>query len=394
MDTPHPHLLVNRVSGLLSAEGLAFTEERTALIVCELLGCRGWNELLARWWLPGAIPADEELSRGIVAARRYGQIMVFFRAGLSHAQAVEAVHGLRPTSAVGVSLPEEFPVEGFCVRDGYYVRITRDDNHYVEYGLGRRAGGVLQVQVSLSRHRIEGEWRDAVAKAWDVLASSEEELRLSFIESRGFFRCYGGLPIQTSFGSMDLIEVISEGIVRASVSGGDDPGCYILSDKATRKMPGFSIFESHPKGYNVMAADGMGLMVPMVFRRDFTSSEISSAEEEISEDFPVTYRILKGEIATTVANYHAASFEWDEDHDPNNLPEFIMIEKLRVTDAGRNIVVMAVKTEDYLKKLSAPDGYLFVIPAAEVDENLIIDPARHRLLRADGLQIKVVRDED
>jgi hypothetical protein len=85
----------------------------------------------------------------------------------------------------------------------------------------------------------------------------------------------------------------------------------------------------------------------------------------------------------------AVIMEWDDEHEPEDFPEYVLVEKLKT--AGKSVVVMGVLTDDVLKGQEVLDGHLFLMPAEDYRKHLPIDPGKHRKLQSRHMAIKIVK---
>jgi hypothetical protein len=132
----------------------------------------------------------------------------------------------------------------------------------------------------------------------------------------------------------------------------------------------------------------MGLIVPMVFPDVFSADERRRAERLLAADHPLTYAVLAGGMLDR-SNMSAVVMEWDDDHEPEDFPEYMIVEKLK--SSGKSVVVMGILTDDALKGREVIDGHLFVMPAEDYRRHLPIDPGKHRKLQSQNMAIKILR---
>jgi hypothetical protein len=349
--------------------------------------------LLDDWWSPGVAVDDLHLSEGYVAARRSRQLEMLSAAGVEHAAALAILYETHPTSNVAPETIETETIEmdGFVVRDGMFVRIEeRGEAWLIQDGFGHIGpDGRLVVDAATGVSERFPSKRAAAEAACSLLKERVSELRERFFEKRSFFRFVPGKLFETPMGTMDMVEVISPDIARAFMSGSSDAGCYVLAEKAADALPAFAIFEREQtdrRGF--LDAEGMGLIVPILFPKVFSAEERLRAERALAADHPLTYAVLAGGMLDR-SNMSAVMMEWDDDHEPEDFPEYMVVEELKST--GKSVIVMGVLTDDVLNRRDVADGHLFQMPAEDFHRNLPIDPRKHKMLHSKNMAIKIVR---
>ncbi len=388
----NPHSVKSALSAALVRQASPLADADVARLVAVMCGCSEWSALLDAWWSPAAPADDLHLSVGYLAARRNRQLEVLCGAGVGYGSSLSALYEAHPTSA---SAPEDIDatcvdLQGFLVRDGMFVQLLERDGRWkVRDGLGHLGGdGGLVIDAAFGDTELFRDRREAVDAACAILIRHVAELRERFFEKRSFFRFRGGRLFETPTGSMDTVEVISPQMARAFMSGSSDAGCYVLAPSAADALPPFALFEREKDGRGFLDAEGMGLIVPMVFPGDFSADERHRAERLLAADHPLTYAVLAGGMLDR-SNMSAVIMEWDDDHEPDDFPEYVIVEKLKT--AGKSVVVMGVLTDDVLRGQEVLDGHLFLMPAEDYRRHLPIDPGKHRRLQSKNMTIKILK---
>lgn len=388
----NPHSMKSDLAAALARHAAPLADGDVARLVAAICGCSGWDGLLDAWWSHAAPDDDLLLSAGYLAARRSRQLEVLCSAGVGYAPALAALYEAHPTSAFS---PEDIgaeavDIQGFLVRDGMFVQLLERDGQWkVRDGLGRLGGdGGLVIDAAFGDTELFPDRRSAADAACAILARHVAELRERFFEKRSFFRFRRGRLFETPTGSMDTVEVISAQIARAFMSGGSEAGCYVLAPEAADTLPPFALFERERDRRGFLDAEGIGLIVPMVFPREFSADERRRSERLLAADHPLTYAVLAGGMLGR-SNMSAVIMEWDDDHEHEDFPEYMIVEKLR--SAGKSVMVMCVLTDDVLKGQEVLDGHLFLMPAEDYRRDLPVDPGRHRKLLSKNMAIKIVK---
>jgi hypothetical protein len=380
------------LSVALARHASTLADADVARLVALLCGCSGWSGLLDAWWSPSAPVDDLHLSAGYLAARRSRQLEVLCGSGIGQAPALSVLYEAHPTSAFAPDNIDAAAVdlEGFLVRDGMFVQlIERDGRWRVRDGLGHLGeGGSLVIDATYGDAGMFPVRWEAAEAACAILGRHVAELRERFFEKRSFFRFRSGRLFETPTGDMDTVEVVSEQIARAFMSGSSEAGCYVLAPSAADALPVFAVFEREADRRGFLDAEGMGLIVPMVFPDVFSADERRRAERLLAADHPLTYAVLAGGMLDR-SNMSAVIMEWDDDHEPEDFPEYMIVEKLK--SSGKSVVVMGILTDDALKGREVIDGHLFVMPAEDYRRHLPIDPGKHRKLQSENMAIKIVR---
>jgi hypothetical protein len=313
-------------------------------------------------------------------------------AGIGYGEALAALYEAHPTSALA---PEDIDAavidrEGFLVRDGMFVQLLERDGRWrVRDGLGHLGDdGSLVIDAAYGDSDLFGDRREAAEAAGTILGRHVADLRERFFEKRSFFRFRSGRLFETPTGSMDTVEVVSPEIARAFMSGSSEAGCYVLAASAADALPVFAVFEREADRRGFLDAEGMGIIVPMVFPAAFSAEERHRAERVLAADHPLTYAVLAGGMLDR-SNMSAVIMEWDDDHEPEDFPEYMIVEKLK--SSGKSVLVMGILTDDVLNRREVADGHIFVMPAEDYRRHLPIDPGKHRKLQSGGMAVKIVR---
>lgn len=388
----NPHSVKAALAAALARHGSPPVSADAGRIVAAMCECSDWGGLLDAWWSHAVTADDLHLSAGYLAARRSRQLEVLCNAGVGYPEALAALYEAHPTSA---SAPEDIDaavidVEGFLVRDGMFVQILERDGRWkVRDGLGHLGGdGGLVIDSAYGDTEPFSTRRKAAEAARASLERHVTELRERFFEKRSFFRFRGGQLFETPTGNMDTVEVISPEIARAFMSGSSEAGCYVLDGKAADALPAFAMFERDKNGRGFLDAEGMGLIVPMVFPDVFSTDERRRAERLLAAEHPLTYAVLAGGMLGR-SNMSAVIMEWDDEHEPEDFPEYVIVEKLKA--AGKSVVVMGVLTDELLKGQEVLDGHLFLMPAEDYRRHQPIDPGKHTRLQSRNMAIKIVK---
>lgn len=388
----NPHSVKAALAAALARHGSPLSAVDAGRIVATMCECADWGDLLDAWWSHAATADDLHLSAGYLAARRSRQLEVLNNAGVGYAEALSALYEAHPTSAYAAEDIDAavIDLEGFLVRDGMFVQLLERDGRWkVRDGLGHLGGdGGLVIDSAYGDTELFSTRSEAAEAACAKLERHVKELRERFFEKRSFFRFRGGRLFETPTGSMDAVEVISPQIARAFMSGSSEMGCYVLDAKAADALPPFATFEREKDGRGFLDAEGMGLIVPMVFPEVFSTDERRRSEMLLAADHPLTHAVLAGGMLGR-SNMAAVIMEWDDEHEPEDFPEYVIVEKLK--SAGKSVVVMGVLTDELLKGQEVLDGHLFLMPAEDYRRHLPIDPGKHRRLQSRNMAIKIVK---
>lgn len=390
----NPHHVRHLVMVALERHGMPCDEAGAGDLLASLLDAGDWSRLLDAWGTP-AMPMDDlHMSAGAVAARRSRQLERLRAAGLVLADALEVIYQVHPTSSLPPLAVSEHEVDraGFAIRDGFFARmIARGGSFVVDGGLGCRGADGRLVVHAVTMEADGGESRSsAAAAAVSMLRMQVEEARGRFLERRSYYRLPRDGLFETMSGSMDTVEVISPILVRAFMSDSSETGCYVLDRHAAEGLPAFAVYERHRDGRVFLDADGMGLILPMIRSELFTEEERRRAARRLADERPLTYAVLAGGIVDR-ANFPALLMEWDDEAEPDDLPEFVTVQRMEAADGGRSVIVMAVRTDDLLQRRDVAEGHLFKMSSAEFARDVPIDPKRHLKIEAPGVAIALVR---
>jgi hypothetical protein len=390
MGIRNPHSVKVDLVDALARRGSPLEDGRIESVLAEVYGCRSWQDLLDRWW-SGSLPADDlQLSVGYIAARRSRQMDLLTAEGVPYAVALESLYDVHPASAVA---PEDVPFDmvatvRFLVRDGMCVQLLeRAGGWIVRSGFGHLDGvGELVVDAVDLEDKACDTKEEAALAAQALLQQRVAHLKERFYEKRSFFRFVPGRLFETPFGAMDTAELISSGIVRAFTSGSTEYGCYVLSPEYAAQLPAFAIVE-RGGGRVFMDADGMGLIMPFVFPKEFSEEERHRAGRVLADEYPLTYAVVAGGLLDR-SNFGAVVMEWNDEVENSDIPEYMVVERV---SSGKRTLVMAVRTDDVLKGLEVVDGHLFLMSNKDFEKNCGIDPTKHELIKMERMAIKLLR---
>ncbi|NTF17055.1 hypothetical protein G6L37_01255 [Agrobacterium rubi] len=390
--TRNPHhircLLLEKLAGV----GCDVDVGQAEVILSAAFGLEAWQRLLDIWSSEAMPLDDRHLSFGAVMARRSRQLSALRNVGVGLADALDVVYSVHPTSDLppGIIDPTLIDQSGWDVRDGFYARLLERDGLWrAEVGMGFiRSDERLLVESLIADSDWVGDRQHAVASACDMLRGLVEGARERFLEHRFYFRLAPHDLLETVAGRMDGVEVVSPGIIRAFVSGSSEMGCYVLDRATADQLPPFAIFERHEDGRAFLDADGVGMILPLVFPLHFTEAERKSSELRLAEEHPLTYAVLSGGLVDK-SNFPALLMEWDDEYEMEDLPEFMLVRALDSTED--EVLVLCVRTDDVLARSAVAQGHMFAMPQAEFDADMPIDPSRHRRLGSPSVGIALVR---
>ena len=392
-ETRNPHNMRRLLAEAMSRHGHAVTVEQAGSHLASLMFQPGWDRLLDVWATEAVVSDDRHLASGAVLARRSRQLDYLRGLGLRLSDAIDVVYSIRPTSTSSMTEvdPGLLAKDGHAVRDGFFVRLRpRESRWRVEEGFGHLgADGGLVVQCLTGAADLGSGPEVAAAVAARMLEERAEEVRQRFLECRSYFRFSVGSLFETVSGSMDGFEVISPDIGRAYLSGSDETGCYVLSRSAAASLPAFAAGETTVDGRCYLDADGMGLIVPMIFPALFTERERDRAGKALERDHPLTFAVLSGGLLGK-ANFNAVMMEWDDEHEDEDLPEFMIVRPLDALKDGREVVVLGVRTDDVLARREFAEGHVFAMSVGDFVAERPIDPALHRKIQSPTMSVTLV----
>lgn len=380
-----PNFLCRHLLEATARRGLDIAPSMARSAVAALLGWSEWARLIREWGTSAGPLHDSQLGNGQVLARRSRQIEVLRGLGLTHGESLVVLYELQPTAEFDMTAvtPEEVLRSSHAVRDGHCVQLKeRAGGWAVVVGLGRlQADGELFVQ-SVRSTVVVGDLREEAARvASAILTGMARDVRDAFVGQRAYYAFPAGSLIETEFGAMDAFELISEELGRAFMSGSVEKGCYLIGSRAARKLPFFATFGRDLSGSLALDAEGLGLIIPLLFKAEFTDAEIEESSRVLLADYPLTHSVLSG-LALTPQNFADVVREWDEAYDLGEMPDFIVVQKIKELDG--EVVVAAIRATDMLARRPIMNTYLFSMPAEEFERGEVLDPYRHRRVDDNG----------
>ena len=392
-ETRNPHSMRRLLAEAMSQRGCPVSDEQAGHHLSSLMFQPCWDRLLEVWATEAMVFDDRRLASGAVLARRSRQLDYLRGSGMGLSDAIDIVYSIRPTSTSSMTEvdPDLLAEDGHAVRDGFFVRLRpRDSGWRVEEGLGHLgADGGLVVQCLTGAADFGPVSGEAATIAAGMLEKRAEEVRQSFLERRSYFRFPVGSLFEAVSGSMDAFEVISPDIGRAYLSGSDESGCYVLNRSAAASLPAFALGERDVEGRCYLDADGMGLIVPMIFPGLFTERERDQAGATLEQGHPLTFAVLSGGLLGK-ANFNAVMMEWDDEHEDGELPEFMTVRPMDALKERGEVVVLGVRTDDVLARREFAEGHVFVMPVGDFIADRPIDPALHRRLQSPTTTVTLI----